>query len=44
MQWEKIIGVVVGLLFVWMAYRSLRANPQALSKENLGKSFRSMGI
>lgn len=36
-----IIGI--GLL-LWVLYRGIRGNPQAFSKENLTKSFTTMGV
>lgn len=40
----KII-VVLGMAGIgWWIYHSIRSNPQAFSKENLGKSFYTMGI
>jgi len=41
---SKIVAVIFGAFLLWMLYRYLRANPEALSRENLSKSFGTMGI
>jgi hypothetical protein len=41
---SKIIAVLFGAFIVFMLYRYIRANPESLSRENLGKSFYSMGL
>lgn len=41
MQILSIIGI---LLLVWVLYRSIKSNPQAFSRENLSKSFSTLGL
>lgn len=36
--------LVICLFIVWRIYKVIQANPELLSKANLGKSFSSMGI
>ena len=31
-------------VFVWWGYRYYKTNPEAFSRENVGKSFGTMGI
>ena len=40
----KILIAILCLFFVWRIYRVLQANPGLLSRENLSKSFLSMGV
>jgi len=43
--------MLVGLLticgfgfLIWMMYRTIKGNPEAFSKENLGRSFTTVGL
>lgn len=29
---------------IWMMYRTIKGNPEAFSKENLGRSFTTVGL
>jgi len=40
----QIVIALLCLFFVWRIYKTIKANPEVLSKENLRKSFGSMGI
>ena len=40
----QILGLVGAALIVWVIYRSIKGQPEQFSKENLSKSFSSMGI
>ena len=40
----QILGLVGAALIVWVIYRSIKGQPEQFSKENLTKSFSSMGI
>jgi hypothetical protein len=40
----QILGVVAAGLIVWLLYRTIRYRPELFSRENLSKSFSSMGI
>lgn len=44
MTWQPILLFIGGALLLWMVYRSVKHNPAAYSKENLSKSFFTMGI
>jgi len=41
---SKVIAVAFGIFILWGLVSYLRANPESLSKENLSKSFFSMGV
>ena len=40
----QILGLVGAGLIVWVIYRSIKGQPEQFSRENLTKSFSSMGI
>lgn len=40
----KILVLVGIVLLIWMLYRGIKGNPESFSKENLGKSFTTLGI
>lgn len=44
MEWGKIFLVIGAALLGWFLYRQIRGNPQAFSKDNLSKSFFTLGI
>lgn len=44
MNWTLLFIVIVAALLGWMLYRQIRGNPQAFSRENLSKSFYTLGI
>jgi len=44
MDWGKFFFIIGAALMAWLLYRQIRSNPQAFSKENLGKSFFTLGI
>ncbi len=44
MEWGKILAVIIAIGLAWLTFRTLRANPEMLSKENLSKSFSTMGL
>lgn len=44
MEWGKILAVIIAIGLAWLTFRALRANPEMLSKENLSKSFSTMGL
>ncbi len=41
---SKIAAVVFGIFLIWMLFRYIKSNPESLSRENLSKSFYSMGL
>lgn len=40
----QILGIMAAGLIGWLLYRVIKGQPQSFSKENLNKSFYSMGI
>ena len=44
MQWSEILLLIGALLVAFLLYRQIKSNPQAFSRENLGKSFGTLGI
>lgn len=44
MEWGKILFAIGAILLIWLLYRNIKGNPQAFSRENLGKSFYTLGI
>ena len=40
----QILGLLAAGLILWFTYRSIKGNPQVFSRENLSRSFSSMGI
>jgi len=43
-MWEQILLLLGMLAVAWWGVTIIRRNPGAFSKENLGKSFHTMGI
>ena len=43
-MWTQIFLLIVGVLIAWMLYKQIKGNPQAFSRENLSKSFYTLGI
>lgn len=44
MNWTLLLFLVGAALVGWLLYRQIRGNPQAFSRENLGKSIYTLGI
>lgn len=40
----QISLAVICLFIIWRIYKTMKANPQLFSKENLSKSFASAGV
>jgi len=40
----KILVILGASFLIWWTYQSIKRNPEVLSKENLNKSFSTMGI
>ena len=40
----QVLGLMGAALIVWVIYRSIKGRPEQFSRENLTKSFSSMGI
>jgi len=43
-QWMQLLYVIVAALVIWLAFKMIRGNPQLFSKENIAKSFFSIGV
>jgi len=43
-NWWLLLYLVGAALMTWMAVRMIRNNPGTFSRENLSKSFTTMGI
>lgn len=44
MDWGKLLYIIGAILLVGLIFMSIRSNPQAFSRQNLGKSFWTLGI
>ena len=40
----QILGLVAAGFIVWMLYRMIKGRPEQFSKENLNKSFYTLGL
>ena len=40
----KILGFIGAGLIIWVLYTNIKGRPELFSRENLSKSFSSMGI
>lgn len=40
----QILGLVGALMIVWVIYRNIKGRPEQFSRENLTKSFSTMGV
>lgn len=40
----QILGILGALLIVFILYRGIKSRPESFTKENLGKSFYTMGL
>lgn len=40
----NILSILGIALLVWILYRGIKNNPEAFSKDNLNKSFLTMGV
>lgn len=40
----QIMGLVAAGLLLWFLFRTIKGNPTAFSKENVNKSFLTMGL
>lgn len=40
----QILALMAAGLIVWLLYRSIKGRPEQFSRENLSKSFSTMGI
>ena len=40
----QVLGLIGAIAIIFILYRFIKAQPQALSRENLNKSFYTMGL
>lgn len=40
----QLLGLIGAALIVWVIYRNIKGRPEQFSRENLSKSFSTMGI
>lgn len=40
----QVLGLVGAVLIIWLLYRTIKGRPDQFSRENISKSFNSMGI
>lgn len=40
----QILGIIGAILIVFVLYRMIKGRPELFSKENLNKSFMTMGV
>ena len=40
----QVLGLVAAGLIVWILYRAIKGRPEQFSRENLSKSFSTMGF
>lgn len=40
----QILGLIAAGLILWVLYRSIKGRPEQFSRENLSKSFTTMGF
>jgi threonine/homoserine/homoserine lactone efflux protein len=40
----QILGLIGAGLIVWLLYRTVKGRPEQFSRENLSKSFSTMGV
>lgn len=43
-SWYQVLGLVGFILVAWILYRGIKGRPAQFSRENLMKSFSSMGV
>lgn len=44
MNWTALLFLAGAALMGWLLYRQVKGNPQAYSRENMGKSVYTLGI
>ncbi len=40
----QVLGLIGAAMIVWIIYRNIKGRPEQFSRENLSKSFSTMGI
>ena len=44
MEWMKLLALIGAGFLIWFMFRAIKSNPQLYSRENISKSFSTMGI
>jgi len=44
MEWSGVLILILGAIFIWLIYRSVRNKPELFSASNLSKSLMTMGM
>ncbi len=44
MNWMSLLAIIAAGALAWLIFRIIRGRPDQFSKENLSKSFYTMGI
>ena len=44
MNWQVILYVIASGLLIWLAVRMIRGNPTLFSRDNISKSFTTIGF
>lgn len=42
--WMQLLVIAGAALVLWILYRGIKGNPQMYSRENISKSFSTMGV
>jgi len=43
-MWYKFFLILISIFFIWQLFVYYKANPQAFSRENLGRGIFSLGV
>jgi hypothetical protein len=43
-MWTQLFFILLVVFLGWLIYRNIKHNPAAFSRENLGKSFYTLGL
>ncbi|MCK4608047.1 MAG: hypothetical protein KAT71_01085 [Gammaproteobacteria bacterium] len=43
-MWTQLFSIILVVFLGWLIYRTIKHNPASFSKENLGKSFYTLGL
>lgn len=43
-MFTRLLTILLAVFIGWLIYKNIKNNPQAFSKENLGKSFYLLGL
>lgn len=43
-MWKQLFFIILVAFLGWLIYKNIKHNPNAFAKENLGKSFYTLGL